>query len=712
MKGEVTGAAASRYEGRAKVTGAATYSAEFKFANLLYAAIVPSRIAKGKITNIDAGEVERMPGVVKVYTHLNLPKIYNPSNDFVNSKIYEGRLPLSDAVVHYGGQIVAVVVADTFEHARAGAAALKVTYAEEKASVDSSKAEYKTAPGAFGEGPEFKTGQFEKGTFAEAAKAAPVKVEATYRTANELHAPMEPHAIIAEWADAESVTIHEHTQWVAGSQRAYAEMFGVATEKVRIVSPYIGGGFGSKALPWPHAIACVAAARGVNRPVKLVLSRRQMTANAGHRSETEQTVRLAAEADGKLVAIAHEGRCVTSPVEVFTENGTGVTPTMYAAPNLLTALDLAVQNVPTPTFMRAPGETPGMFALECAMDELAWQLKMDPVKLRILNETKSHQRSGLPFSAKAFKECLETGAEKFGWAKRTPQVRSMTRDGLLVGWGMAASTFPGARSGASAKVRLLPDGTCQVLTAANDMGTGAYTMVAITAAQSLGLPIEKIKVEFGDSRLPDGGLAGGSMMTATLAPAVAGACKKLLAQAKAENVEAALATLRKSGKAALEATDTAFPGEEGKKWHFQSWGAQFCEVTVDEAIGRVRVTRFVSVMNIGKVINPKTAASQVRGGVAMGLGAALMEEGAWDKNTGMPVVYDLAGYHFPTHADVPHIDVFFVGEPDLNFNPVGARGVGEIGITGVTAAVANAIYHATGKRLRDLPLTPDKLIGA
>lgn len=707
MKGEVTGAAASRYEGRAKVTGAATYSAEFKIANLLYAAIVPSRVAKGKVTNIDAGEVERMPGVVKVYTHLNLPKIYNPSNDFVNSKIYEGRLPLSDAMVHYGGQIVAVVVADTFERARAGAEALKVSYAEEKPSVGAAQAQYKPA----GQEAEFKSGQFVKGTFADIAKTASAKTEATYRTATELHSPMEPHAIIAEWNDAESVTIHEHTQWVAGSQRAYAEMFGVATEKVRIVSPYIGGGFGSKALPWPHAIACVAAARGLNRPVKLVLSRRQMTANAGHRSETEQTVRLAAEADGKLIAVSHECKCVTSPVEPFTEDGTGVTPTMYAAPSLLTALELAVQNVPTPTFMRAPGETPGMFAIECAMDELAWQLKMDPVKLRILNETKSHQRSNLPFSAKAYKECIETGAEKFGWAKRTMAPRSMTRDGLLVGWGMAGSTFPGVRSAASAKVRLLPDGTCQVLTAANDMGTGAYTMVAITAAQALGLPIEKVKVEFGDSRLPDGGLAGGSMMTATLAPAVVGACKKLLAKVKAENADAALESLRKSGKAALEATDSAAPGEEGKKWHFQSWGAQFCEVTVDEAIGRARVTRFVSVMNIGRVMNAKTAASQVRGGVAMGLGAALMEEGYWDVNNGMPVVYDLAGYHFTTHADVPHIDVFFVGEPDLNFNPVGARGVGEIGITGVTAAVANAIYHATGKRLRDLPLTPDKLIG-
>ncbi len=709
-KNDVTGMAASRFEGRLKVTGTATYSAEFKIAGALYAVVVTSRIAKGRVTAIDSTEAERLPGVAAVLTHRNMPKLYKPTNDFQTSKIYEERLPLADDVIHYGGQIVGLVVADTFERARAGAMAVKVEYSEEKPSVGPKNAVYKLAPPSFGEGPEFKTGQFEKGTFAEAAKTAPVTVEGTYRTATELHAPMEPHSIIAEWHDAESVTIHEHSQWLPGSQRAYAEMFGLAAERVRIVSPYIGGGFGSKALPWPHAILCVAAARKLNRPVKLMLSRRQMTANAGHRSETEQTIRLAAGNDGMLVAISHEGKCVTSPVEPYTENGTGVTPTMYAAPNLLTKLELAVQNISTPTFMRAPGETPGMFALECAMDELAARLKMDPVKLRIQNQTKKHQKSGLPFSAKAFTECLEVGAEKFGWAKRTPTPRSMTRDGLLVGWGVAASTFPGQRLGATVKIRLLPDGSCQVLTSANDMGTGAYTMAAITASQALGVPLDRVHVEFGDTRLPDGGLAGGSMMTATLAPAVMAACHTLLEQVKAENVAAALEMLRQSGRAAFEATASSAPGDEGGKWHFQSWGAQFCEVTVDEEIGRVRVTRWVSTMNIGRVLNPKLAASQVRGGVAMGLGAALMEEALLDPNSGMPVVYDLAGYHFPTNADVPHIDVFFVGEPDLNFNPIGARGVGEIGITGVAAAVANAVFHATGKRLRDLPLTPDKLI--
>jgi xanthine dehydrogenase YagR molybdenum-binding subunit len=436
-----------------------------------------------------------------------------------------------------------------------------------------------------------------------------------------------------------------------------------------------------------------------------------MTANTGHRSETEQTIRLAATADGTLSAIAHEVKSYTSPVDVFAEPCTGITPVMYAAPNMRLNQELAVMNVGTPTFMRAPGENPGMWALESAMDELAWSLKLDPVELRLKNEAKEHQRKGLPFSAKHFADCLKVGAEQFGWKDRTMQPRSLTRDGKLIGWGMAAATFPGLRSKASVKVRLLPDGTAHVLTAGNDMGTGAYTMVAATAAEALGVPVEKVRVEMGDSLLPDGGLAGGSMMTASLAPAVMQACQDVLKAANCTTASDACSALRQSGRAAFEATASSAPGDEGKKWAFQSWGAHFCEVAVDEEIGRLRVTRWVSVMDIGRVMNAKTAASQVRGGVIMGIGQALMEESHLDPNIGYPVVYDLATYHFPAHADIPRIEVAFVGEPDLNFNPVGARGVGEVGITGVSAAVANAVYHATGKRLRSLPLTPDKLIG-
>jgi xanthine dehydrogenase YagR molybdenum-binding subunit len=700
------GSAVNRKDGFAKVTGTATYAAEHSFPGLLHGYLITASIANGRIKTIDTSQAEKATGVTAVFTHNNAPKIFTPSNNFVASKIYEARLPLSDNKVHYGDQIIGLVVADTFERAKHAAHLVKVEYETQPPLVEPQKATFKEAPSMFGQG--FK---FEKGDFVTVDKAA-AKIEATYTTSTELHAPMEPHAIIAQWQGEDAVTIYEPTQWVIGSQRTYAELFGIPAERVRIIAPYLGGGFGSKAFPWPHGILCAAVARQLQRPLKVVLSRRQMTANAGHRSQTEQTISLAAAADGKLMAITHDAKSSTSPVEVFTEPCITVTPAMYAAPNLRLNQELAVMNVGTPTFMRAPGENPGMWALESAMDELAWSLKLDPVELRLKNETHEHQRKNLPFSAKHFADCLKVGAERFGWEDRPMQVRSLLRDGQLVGWGMAGSTFPGARGAASVKVRLLPDGTVHVLTAGNDMGTGAYTMVAGVAAETLGVPVEKVRVEMGDSQLPDGGVAGSSQMTASLAPAVIKACQDVLKSANCTSATVACSTLKQTGRAAFEATATSAPSGGAIKWAFQSWGAHLCEVTVDEEIGRLRVTRWVSVMDIGRVINAKTAASQVRGGVIMGIGQALMEECLFDPNIGYPVVYDLATYHYPSHADIPRIDVAFVGEPDLNFNSAGVRGVGEIGITGVSAAIANAVYHATGKRIRSLPITPDKLIAS
>ncbi|MDZ8054771.1 MAG: xanthine dehydrogenase family protein molybdopterin-binding subunit [Aulosira sp. ZfuVER01] len=702
---KVIGTGVDRKDGRAKVTGTATYAAEHQIPNLVHGYLVTAAIANGQIKSIDTSAAEKAPGVISVFTHKNPPKIFKPANDFMTSKIYEARLPLSDDKVHYGGQIIGLVVADTFERARDAAHLVKVEYATQKPVVEAKKADFKAAPPLFGE--ELK---FEKGNLTAGNSAAEVKIVGTYKTATELHAPMEPHAIIAHWQDDNSLTIYEPSQWVMGSQRTYAQLFGLPTERVRIVTPFLGGAFGSKAFPWPHGILAAAAARQIKRPLKVVLSRRQMTANAGHRSETEQLIRLGATADGKLTVIEHEAKSATSPVEVFPEACTGITPAMYTAPNLLLKQEIATMNVGTPTFMRAPGENPGMWAMESAMDELAWALKIDPVELRIKNEAKEHQKKGLPFSAKHFADCLRVGAEQFGWKDRPKQVRSLTHDGKLIGWGVAAATFPGMRGKASVKARLLPDGTAHILTSGNDMGTGAYTVVAATAAEILGLPVEKVRVEMGDSLLPDGGLAGGSQMTASLLPAVMSACQEVLKTANAKTAKEALTKLTQSGRSAFEATASSSPGAEGKKWAFQSWGAHFCEVNIDEEIGRLQVTRWVSVMDIGKVINAKTAASQVRGGVIMGIGQALMEECHFDPNIGYPVVYDLATYHFPAHADIPRIQVAFVGEPDLNFNPAGARGVGEIGITGVSAAIANAVYHATGKRIRELPITPDKLL--
>lgn len=705
---KVMGTAVNRKDGVAKVTGKATYAAEHQIPGLVHGYLVTAAIAKGRIRSLSTQAAEKAPGVIAVITHKNAPKVFKPANNFMTSKIYEARLPLSDDQVHYGGQIIGLVVADTFERARDAAHLMQVEYESQTPLVDAAQASYQVASSLFGGELVFEKGDFSSGI--NEATTTGVTLEATYTTATELHTPMEPHAVIAQW-QGEALTVYEASQWVMGSQRTYAELFGIPSEKVRIVTPYIGGAFGSKAFPWPHSVLCAAAAHQIQRPLKVVVSRRQMTANTGHRSETKQTLKLRAKPDGQLEAIAHTAESVTSPVERFAEPCTNITPVMYAAANIQLKQTLGILNIGTPTFMRAPGETPGMWAIESAMDELAWSLNLDPVELRLKNETKTHQRENLPFSSKHFADCLSQGAKQFGWQNRPRQTRTLTRDGQLVGWGMAAATFPAMRGRTSVKVRLLPDGRVHVLTAANDMGTGAYTMVAIAAAETLGVSVDQVSVEMGDSLLPDGGIAGGSQMTASLAPAVQDACQTLLKSGNFATTAEAVQELQQSGRAALEATGSAAPGAEGKQWAFHSWGTHFCEVTVDEELGRVRVTRWVSVMDIGRVINAKAAASQIRGGVIMGIGEALMEECHLDPNTGHPVVYDLATYHYPSHADIPRIDVTFVGKPDLAFNSLGARGVGEIGITGVAAAVANAIYHATGKRVRDLPITPDKLLG-
>jgi xanthine dehydrogenase YagR molybdenum-binding subunit len=697
----------SRIDGRAKVTGTATYAAEHQIQGLVHGYLVTSAIAKGRIRAINTRTAEQSPGVLAVFTHRNPPKIFKPANDFKTSAIYESRLPLSDDLIHYGGQIIGLVVADTFERARHAANLVEVEYDSQPPLVEPEKATYKVAPGMMGEELKFEKGSFASGNIPQADPE--LTVEATYLTSMEHHAPMEPHAIIAQWRGNDAVTIYEPSQWVQMGQRTYAEVLGLPLERVRLVNPYIGGAFGCKAFPWPHGLLCAGAAKQVGKPLKVVVSRRQMTANTGQRSPTEQRIRLTATADGTLSAIDHEAKSYTSSVNVFSEPCTRVTPAMYATPNMRLYQELAVLNAGTPTFMRAPGETPGMWALESAMDELAWKLNVDPIALRLKNIAQGDQRKGLPFSEHHFADCLKVGAERFGWQERQ-QPRSLTRDGKLMGIGIAAAMFPGYRGATSAKVRLLPDGTAHVLTAGNDMGTGCYTVVGMTASETLGLPIEQIRVEMGDSRLPDGGIAGGSQMTASLLPAVKSACQQLLQQAKANNAQEAISVLGQSGRAAWEATASAAPGEETKKFAFHSSGAHFCEVTVDEEIGRLRVTRWLSVIDVGRIVNVKTAASQVRGGVIMGISQALMEEGELDPTMGNPVVYDLATYHIASHADIPRIDVAFVGKPDLKFNPVGARGVGEIGITGVAAAVANAVYHATGKRIRNLPITPDKLV--
>jgi xanthine dehydrogenase YagR molybdenum-binding subunit len=708
---QVIGNATTRKEGRAKVTGKAAYTAEYQLPGLVHGFLITATIANGKIKSIDTNTAETAPGVIAIYTHKNAPKLLQPpQNDLVTTQLGESRLPLSNNQVNYGGQIIGLVVADSFERARHAASLVKVEYAVAKPIVDPGKAKYQVTPPVFGAEFDFQNGAFQTQDFATIAQGAAAVVDATYTTSVELHAAMEPHATVAQWQGNDQVTIYEPTQWLALSQRTYAALLGLPTEKVRIVSPLIGGAFGGKSYTWPHGALCAAAARELSRPLKIVLTRRQLTANAGHRSASIQQLKIAADQSGKIIAIDHFARTHTSPIDIFPETCIEPTPMMYATPSLKLKQEIAALNIGTPTWMRAPGEVPGLWSIESAMDELAWQLKIDPVELRLINQTSQHLQDGRPFSAKYFADCLKQGAKQFGWEQRPKQMGRRDRRNRLVGWGVAGTTFPGFRDAAGAKVRILRDGNVQVQTATGEIGVGVYTLAGMTAAETLGLSLDRIRVEIGDSQMPDANLAGSSQMSATLMPAVMMACQEALKRAGVDNVEAAFKKLRASDEEAFEGIAKTAPGPEYQKLAFNSWGAHFCELAIDEALGRLEINRWLSVINIGRVLNPKTATSQVRGAVIMAIGHALMEHCDFDPNVGHPVIYDMATYHIPCHADIPRIDVAFVGEPDTTFNPLGARGVGEIATGGVSAAIANAIYHATGKRLRQLPMTPDQLL--
>lgn len=732
----------NRVDGRLKVTGTARYVAEFSPNELTYAVLAQSSIAKGRIKKIDSCAAEKSPGVLAVITHENASKLHQPKSDFMDGGVLqEDRLPLSDDKISYAGQHLAVVVADTFENAVHGAALLRVNYqSEEPALTIEEAAGTATRPEEFFHEPI----QVHKGdTAAALAGAGLTKIEAAYLTPIETHNPMEPSATVAHW-EGDRLTVYDTTQWVQGTQATLAEAFGLPQENVRVLCPFVGGGFGCKGFQWPHTLLAAMAARQLGRPVKLVLSRPQMFTSCGHRPVTRQHLAVAASKDGKLRAIRHRTQIVTSTVGTHIEScGLASTSKLYDCPNIEIEHTLYQVNIATPTPMRAPGETPGTFALESAMDELACALKMDPVQLRLVNYAEAHPISGKPWSSKHLKECYERGAEEFGWSRRNPQPGSMRDpDGTLVGWGMATATYPGFRFAGAARARLTSDGRAVVSSAAHDLGTGAYTVFTQVSADALGLPMEKVTFILGDSSLPKAPVAGGSNTTATISEAIlraADAVKDKLAALVTGAKESPLFgqktadliladgrlslksdpakgekftdILRRAKQDAVEAeSGLTHPGEEAEKFAFQSFGAQFCEVKIDPLLPRVRVTRFVSAIDNGRVLNPKTSRSQIIGGVIMGLGMALMEETNYDPATGRPVTQNLADYHVCVNADVAEITPLFIDIPDPHINSLGARGIGEIGITGVAAAVANAVYHATGKRIRELPITLDKLI--
>jgi xanthine dehydrogenase YagR molybdenum-binding subunit len=683
-----------RVDGPLKVTGAATYAAEFAPAGMVHAALVGATVARGRIARVDADAALAAPGVLAVITHANVP----PLGDLPERGVFrtEDRVPLSDDRVHYAGQHVAVVVAETFEQARHGAALVRVDYEPEAPLLPEPGALAELALPSPDDGDRYARGD----VAATLARPAAARIEHAYTTPVENHHPMEPSATVAAW-DGDELTVWDSTQWVLGTRKALAAAFGLDPAAVRVICPFVGGGFGCKGMQWPHTTLAAAAARVVGRPVRLVLTRAEMATAVGHRPLTVQVLTVASGEDGRLLALRHRTINVTATTTDYVESaGHSTSRNLYACDAVEVTHEIVRANVPPPTFMRAPGECTGMFALESALDELAAELGIDPVELRLRNHADGDPAAGVPWSGKRLRECYAHGAEAFGWSARRPAPGSH-RDGRdLVGWGMAGAVFPAYRGAASAAVAVGRDGRATVRTAGHELGTGAYTVFAQVAADALGIEPGRVIVELGDSTFPPAPVAGGSMQTASVVDAIAEAAGRVRRELEAGADEA-----RAEARAAPDR-------EAARSWSSSSFGAHFCEVRIDPAEARVRVSRFVSVMDIGRVLNAATARSQVTGGVIMGIGMALTEETPRDPRTGRAVGGDLAGYAIPVNADVGAIEVAFVDVPDPHLNSLGARGVGEIGITGVAAAIANAVHHATGLRIRDLPITPERLLAA
>lgn len=735
------GRSINRVDGRLKVTGAARYAADFPVKGLLHAVAVKSAVSNGRITAMDVSAAESSSGVRVVITHRNALKLKKPKPLPGTGIQNEQRMPLSDDVISYGGQYVALVVATSIEEARHAASLIRIGYeqAPPALTVEQARHTAKKPKSNNMDAVQLKKGDVE-GAMEERNLTI---VERVYETPAEMHNPMEPSATIAEWVSDEEVVLHDATQFVKGVQNLVAQAFDLKTDRVRVISPFVGGAFGCKGAVWPHVFLAVMAAKMAGAPVKFALSRPDMFSGTGHRTPTRQTIALAASTDGTLRAIRHRAETLTSPLGEFVEScGARTAGVLYASPNIEVEETLYTVNVATPTFMRAPGECPGTFAMECAMDELATELKMDPVALRLKNHSDVHPISEKPWSTKFLKDAYRVGAEKFGWEKRTAAPRSMMRDGKLVGWGIATATYPAHSMLAKASITLEADGGAVIKCAAHDLGTGAYTVLTQIGAEAIGVPVGKVKFELGDSTLPFGPVAGGSNTTATVGSAIYQAAAELhkklgkLATSDrrsplygrnskdiAANGDGRLShrqrpelsdsfedILRRANQESMEATGGFELLKLLKKKHaFQSFGAHFCEVQIDPDLPNVKVTRVVSVVDCGRVMNPKTARSQILGGVVMGIGMALEEEALFDSETGLCVTRNLADYHVPVNADIRDLGVHFVGEPDFTFNPMGARGMGEIGITGIAAAIANAVHHATGIRVRELPIHIEKL---
>jgi xanthine dehydrogenase YagR molybdenum-binding subunit len=720
-----------RVDGHLKVTGHARYAGEYRQTGLLHGSVVSSTIACGRVLSIDTTQALKVPGVVAVIDHTNRPHVASYDKDYEDADSAKGSpfRPLYNDKVLYSGQPLALVVADTLELARYAGSLVNIEYEVDAHQTDLSAAQdaAHTAPA---ETPKPR-GDFQTG-FTEAA----FTVDARYSTPNEQHNPMEPHASTVLYQDDGSLEIHDKTQGTQNCQDYLHKVFGLEKEKIRILAAFVGGAFGSGLRPQYQLPLAVMAALQLERSVRVTLTRQQMF-TFGYRPNTLQRLRLGADAEGRLTAVGHDVIGQTSRFEDFTEHVVEWSGMLYQCDNVQLTYKLAPLDVYTPLDMRAPGATSGMVGLECALDELACAAGIDPVQLRLTNFAERNGNEDKPYSSKELRACYQQGAERFGWDKRNPEPRSMRNGRQLVGWGMAGGVWEAMQMKASAKASIDSDGNITVTSATTDIGTGTYTVMTQIAAEALGVMPQDIRFVLGDSSLPTAPLQGGSFTVSSVGTAVQQACRglrtKLLDAVRMAHAEFAVVDMdevgfgdgylhirgqryayadivRESSHDVLDVRIDAEPDKKREGYATATHSAVFVEVLVDEDLGTIRVNRVVSAVAAGRVVNPKTARSQILGGVVWGISQALQEETLTDHHLGRFMNHSLAEYHIPVNADIGDIDVVFVEENDEIVNELGSKGVGEIGIVGVASAIANAIYHATGKRVRELPITLDKVL--
>ena len=727
----------SRVEGRAKVTGIAKYAAEYNVPGVAHGVVVSSAIAKGRIKRIDAGDALAVAGVLDVFTHEHRPKLASSDEKYKDEVAPGGSpfRPLYDDQIHFSGQPVALVVAEEFELARFAASLVRVEY-EQEAHVTDFEAQREHAKVSKQDGAPAPT---TRGRPVEAFEQAAVRIEAEYRMPVEHHNPMETFAATAVWEGEDQITIFDKTQGPQNSRNYVADVLGMPRDKVRVLSPFVGGAFGAGLRPQYQLPLAALAARALKRSVQVNLTRQQMF-TLGYRSANIQNLALGAGDDGSLASFRHEVVAMTSQFEDFERDFVNWSSRLYRCANSALSQKLVKLDQNTPCDMRGPGGAEGAYGIECAMDELAYAAKIDPLEFRLINYSDKDQIEDLPFSSKQLRECYRQGADRFGWSRRNPQPRSMRDGDELVGWGMATGIWEAMQMKASAKAVITANGSVEIASATADIGPGTYTMMTQLAAEMLGVPLDNVTAKLGDSALPDAPVEGGSFTTSSVGSAIHSACRAVqeellgLAQKMAgspltgaklddvvfaegkirrkddEHQEASVADAMRAGNAdRIEKEASAEPKGNSKYAHF-THSAVFAEVKIDEQLGVIRVTRMVNAVAAGRILNPKIAESQILGAVVGGIGMALHEETLTDHRFGRFMTHNLADYHVPVNADVHSIDVFFVEEKDEEINPLGVKGVGEIGIVGTAAAIANAVYHATGRRVRDLPITLDKLM--